>query len=635
MCGIVGYVGPRQCTTLLLDGLRRLEYRGYDSAGMAVLNASTKLAVRRALGKLGNLEGLLAAEPLEGRVGMGHTRWATHGRPSETNAHPHQAGPVAVVHNGIIENHRELRARLLAEGCVLRSETDTELVAHLIERHLTGAARAAKPGAASAAAPSMQPPPPRGLLESVTAALAEVEGAYSLVVISETDPEALVVAKTSSPLVIGLGQGETFVASDVPAILEHTRDVIFLEDGDVAEIRAGGAKIQSLKGEPRERPVRRITWTPAAAEKGGYKHFMLKEIYEQPRALGDTLAGRVSVARAAVDLDEVPDHVLAGLGPKGGGRVIIVACGTSWHAALCGKFLIEGMARIATEVDLASEFRYRDPVIAPNDLVVAVSQSGETLDTLSAVREAKTRGARVLAIVNVQGSAIAREADGIIATHAGPEIGVASTKAFTTQLCALELLAVALGRAAGTLDEAGAAAVLDGLVHLPHRVQETVEMVAGPVVKVARALLHARDVLYLGRGLQYPIALEGALKLKEISYIHAEGYAAGEMKHGPIALIDEDLPVVVLAPKGPRYEKVLSNLEEVRARRGRVILVGSASDHHLDEMGEFVLRVPDVAPALQPVLTVIPLQLLAYHVADLKGTDVDQPRNLAKSVTVE
>ena len=607
MCGIVGYIGPRECTPILVEGLRRLEYRGYDSAGIAVLEGNTTKIVRTR-GKLSALEELVAKAPPKGTVGIGHTRWATHGRPSDENAHPHRVGSVSVVHNGIIENHMALRQRLQAQGRVFSSETDTEIVAHLIDEAL------------KAGAPS--------LLEATRKALAQVEGAYAIVVLWEKDPERLVAAKNASPLVLGLGDGENFVASDIPAILNHTRTMLFLEEGEIAEVTRTGYTLSDLAGKPISRQPKQITWTAVMAEKAGYKHFMLKEIHEQPRAVTDTLRGRLRLEEADVSLDGID------LDAKALRKIFLVACGTSWHAGLCGKFLIEGLARVPVEVDLASEFRYRNPILGPNDLFVAISQSGETADTLAAVREAREKGAKVLAIANVVDSSIPRASHYALYTHAGPEIGVASTKAFTTQLAALVLLAIFLGRRTGALSAEEARKLLDELLAIPAKMQDVIGG-AAQIHVLARRYGNARDFLFLGRGINYPIALEGALKLKEISYLHAEGYPAGEMKHGPIALIDENLPVVVLAPQGPNYEKVLSNLQEVKAREGKVISVVTRGDTEVGAIADEVVLIPPTVQWLQPLLTVLPLQLLAYHIADFKGTDVDQPRNLAKSVTVE
>jgi glucosamine--fructose-6-phosphate aminotransferase (isomerizing) len=607
MCGIVGYVGKREATPLLIGGLRKLEYRGYDSAGLAVASTAG-LQVVRCRGKLAGLESLVEREPPRGTVGIGHTRWATHGRPSEANAHPHKVGPIAVVHNGIIENYLSLRGRLEAAGRRFSSETDTEIVAHLIDEALNSGALT--------------------LADAVRAALRQVSGAYALAVVSERHPGQIVAAKIASPLVIGLGKGETFIGSDVPAFLEHTRDVVFLEEGDIVEITDSSVKITDLDGKVLDRSSKRITWDASQAEKGGYPHFMLKEIHEQPRAIADTLRARLHLDISDADLDgfEVDVKTLR--------RVVLLACGTSYHAGLVGKFMIESTARIGCEVDLASEFRYRDPVIGPDDLVIAISQSGETADTLAAIKEARSRGARVLAISNVVDSAIPRGSHGALYTHAGPEIGVASTKCFTAQLAALALVAVHLGRRTGRLGDEAAARMVTELAAIPAKMVEALEAL-GDMAAFAQDYKDARDFLFLGRGTNYPIALEGALKLKEISYIHAEGYAAGEMKHGPIALVDDGVPVVVLAPRGPGYEKVLSNLAEVRARNGHVIAVATKGDTEIAGQCDRVLTIPDAPALLQPFLTVLPLQLMSYAIALAKGNDVDQPRNLAKSVTVE
>ncbi len=609
MCGIVGYIGPRESAPILLGGLSRLEYRGYDSAGLAIFDGE-QTRVARSVGKLQNLIEQTRREPLDGQLGIGHTRWATHGRPSEENAHPHTAGPITVVHNGIIENHLALREALEARGHAFLSETDTEIFSHLIRERTDKGMK---------------------LGEAVRDALRDVEGSYAIAVISADQPDTIVAAKNASPLVIGYGDGEMFLASDIPALLEHTRDVVFLHEEELVELTRDGAQITTLAGEPVERASKRITWTPSQAEKGGYKHFMLKEIHEQPRALTDTLRGRVSLERGDVHLEDV---TLDAAGVAEIDRIYICACGTAWHAALVAKRVIEQTARIPVEVDLASEFRYRDPLVTKNSLFIAVSQSGETADTLAALKEARRLGARILSVCNVIESSIARESDDIVYTHAGPEIGVASTKAFMTQMLALHLVAVWLGRRRGTLSEADARTRLSALVQIPGVVEGLVSQAAA-VEQIASKYVHARDFLYLGRGENYPIALEGALKLKEISYIHAEGYAAGEMKHGPIALIDEDMPVVVITPEGSHYDKTASNLQEVRARLGQVIAVATEGDEGVEAFADDILRVPRIEQALQPFATTVPMQLLAYYVADLKGTDVDQPRNLAKSVTVE
>ena len=611
MCGIVGYVGPRQCVEIIVGGLRKLEYRGYDSAGIAVVGPSG-LAVKRAKGKLQNLVAILKDAPVPGCTGIGHTRWATHGRPSDENAHPHSYGGVAVVHNGIIENHLELKAALAARGHRFSSETDTEIFAHLIADALQANAR--------------------DLQHAVRAALAQVSGTYAIAVVAEKRPDEIVAAKNASPLVVGYGKGESFLASDVPAILEHTREVNYLEEGELAVLTAQGISIQGRDGEPVQRKPRRIEWSAVAAEKDGHKHFMHKEIFEQPRAVADTIRGRASLEQGDVVLDgvELPEAYVRSLE-----RVVIVACGTSWHAGLSGRLMIESLARVPVEVELASEFRNRDPLVSPKVLCLAVSQSGETADTLAAVKVAKARGGRAFAICNVVGSAISRECDGgTLLTRAGPEIGVASTKAYTTQLAALYLFAVKLGRLRGTLTAEAGREHLEALRHIPSAMEQMIRQEAA-LMPIAKRCAVARDVLFLGRGAQFPVALEGALKLKEISYIHAEGYAAGEMKHGPIALIDEQMPVIVLATKEPAYEKTLGNMEEVRARGGHVYAVVSEGDTHAASLAEVALPVPPAPPLLGPLLTIIPLQFLAYHVADLKGNDVDQPRNLAKSVTVE
>jgi len=620
MCGIVGYIGDKQCTPILIEGLRRLEYRGYDSAGVAVLASDgpagrpSSIKVLRCRGKLANLEALVKAEPPEGKLGIGHTRWATHGRPSDENAHPHSYGGVSVVHNGIIENYVALREKLSAIGHRFSSETDTEIVAHLIDEELKALGSDGTK-----------------LLEATRRALAQVEGAYAIAVVSNLSPDRLVAAKNASPLVLGLGEGENFVASDVPPILAYTRKVVFLEEGELAEVRRDGVELIDLAG--RKLPLRpkEIAWSSVMAEKSGYKHFMLKEIHEQPTAVTDTLRGRLSIEKNDAFLDGFE------LSPTEVKRLTIIACGTSYHAGLVGKFLIEKLARMPVEVDLASEYRYRDPIIRPGDAVLAISQSGETADTLAAVKEAKAKGAKVICISNVVDSSIPRACHHTLYTHAGPEIGVASTKAFTTQLSALMLVALHMARRSTdprALSPEDAATFIHELMALPHKITDAISM-APQIQVIARRYGQARDFLFLGRGNEYPIALEGALKLKEISYIHAEGYPAGEMKHGPIALIDDKMPVVVVVPRGPGYEKVMSNLTEVKAREGKIIAIATRGDTDIGAIADEVILIPDAPPALQPMLTVVPLQLLAYYVADFKGTDVDQPRNLAKSVTVE
>jgi glutamine---fructose-6-phosphate transaminase (isomerizing) len=612
MCGIVGYVGHRDAVPVILEGLRRLEYRGYDSAGVAVVRDG-QLCRRRSAGKLTNLVESLSADPLTGAYGLGHTRWATHGRPTEENAHPHQdaAGRIVVVHNGIIENYLSLKTRLQKEGREFVTQTDTEIVAHLVASHYNGR-----------------------LESAVREALKEVEGVYALVLLSKDEPQKLVAARRGPPLVIGLGEGERFVASDIPALLPYTRDFVFLDDGDVATVTPASLEITDVHGNRVERKPQRISWDPVQAEKGGYRHFMLKEIHEQPRAVRDTLLGRIGLEEGAVHLEELGD---AEAGLKQAERVVLLACGTSWHAALVGKFLLEQVAGIPTEVDYGSEFRYRTPLVGRGTVAVAISQSGETADTLAAFREAKAKGALPLAICNVKGSMLTREAAGSLLTHAGPEIGVASTKAFTAQMAALSLLALYLGRLRGSLSREDARSHLEQLTRIPHLMEQGLQGEKA-VEDLARVLSAARDFLYLGRGINYPIALEGALKLKEISYVHAEGYPAGEMKHGPIALIDESLPVVALCPAGRVYEKMLSNVQEAKARGGRVVAVAFAGDKSLPALldaNDALLEVPACAETWSPFLMVLPLQLLAYYAAVRAGRDVDQPRNLAKSVTVE
>ncbi|MGH9483442.1 MAG: glutamine--fructose-6-phosphate transaminase (isomerizing) [Terriglobales bacterium] len=624
MCGIVGYIGPKAVVPVILDGLKRLEYRGYDSAGIAVVRNGTSgpatLEVRRAQGKLRNLEEAIRAQPLTGNYGIGHTRWATHGRPTEENAHPHRDchDEIVVVHNGIIENYLVLKRALAAQGHTFRTETDTEVIAHLIEEHMrTGAA---------------------DLETAVLAALPRLSGVYALAIISTRDPDKIVAVRNGPPAVVGLGPDEFFVASDIPAILHHTRDVFFLADGDVAVLTRHGVRLMDFSGHPVNREITHITWDPILAEKGGFKHFMLKEIYEQPRAVRDTLLGRLSRDQGEVFLDEME---LSAEDFRGFASARIVACGTSWHAALAGKFLLEALARIPTEVDYGSEFRYRDPLVRPDQLTVLISQSGETADTLAALREARDRGSKTLAIGNVVGSMLLREAHGSLLTHAGPEIGVASTKAFTAQLTALVILGLYLGRTRGTLSADAARRVMEELDKIPAKLESILNR-DEEYELLARRFYRARDFLYLGRGIHYPIALEGALKLKEISYIHAEGYPAGEMKHGPNALIDENLPVLILAAHDPddpasvtRYEKTLSNLKEVKAREGEVIVVANAGDSNVGEDADHVIEIPRAPELLLPILEAVPLQLLAYHIAVRRGCDVDQPRNLAKSVTVE
>ncbi len=609
MCGIVGYIGKQDASPIIIDGLRRLEYRGYDSAGICTLNGGEP-QLRRAEGKLINLENILREKPATGSRGIGHTRWATHGRPSEINAHPHKAGSIVVVHNGIIENYLKLKSRLQKQGHKFSSETDTEIIAHLVEEHYQQCGDFEK---------------------AVRLALAEVEGAYGVAILCIDEPDKLIAAKLGSPLVVGQGDGEFFVASDIPAMLSHTREMIFLDDGEIVVFTPEKMWITDLSGQPLVKQSKTITWSPLMAEKGGYKHFMLKEIYEQPRTLADTIAGRIQGEEGDIYLEDLglSQEQLADLD-----KINIIACGTSWHAGLVGKFYIEKLARIPVEIDIASEFRYRDPIVTDKSLTLLISQSGETADTLAGLREAKGKGGKVVCICNVVDSSIARESDGVVYTHAGPEIGVASTKAFTTQLVALYLFALKLGRARGTLTADDCRNQVEALLALPRKLEETLEL-DEQIEQIAREFMNARDFLYMGRGNQYPIALEGALKLKEISYIHAEGYPAGEMKHGPIALIDENLPVVVLVPRNATYDKVVSNMEEVCARGGKVIAVASGDENELQGKVAELIKVPQTTEDLLPILTSIPMQLLAYHIAVLKGTDVDQPRNLAKSVTVE
>ena len=609
MCGIIGYLGPQEAMPIILDGLKRLEYRGYDSAGMAVIG-DNGLAIRRSVGKLMELDKLLRQDPLPGRVGIGHTRWATHGRPSEANAHSHQVGEIAVVHNGIIENYLELKEQLIKEGHRFASETDTEIVSHLIVKHMQQGA---------------------DYLDAVRLTLKEIKGSYALVIVNAREPRMLVAARKESPLILGLGEGEYFLASDIPAILPYTRKVIFLEDYDLVVIKDDHYLLLDREGHKIERVVNQINWSPAMAEKAGYKHFMQKEIFEQPRALIDTFRGRIDPDQGEVILEEIrltPEDL------RGLNKIFLVACGTSYHAAMVGKTIMESLCRVPVEVDLGSEFRYRRPLVDDKTLLIPISQSGETADTRAGLSAGKELGAKTLAIVNAVGSSIARDAGSVFYTHAGPEIGVASTKAFTTQLVALYLIALFLARRLGRLGREEVRMRLAELLKLPTWVQETLDR-DQEIRELAKRYMNAYNFLYLGRSLHYPIALEGALKLKEISYIHAEGYAAGEMKHGPIALIDEKMPVVVLATRSPVLEKVQGNIEEVAARGGRIIALTEADNYQVRERVESVITVPDVPLELSPIVLVVPLQLLAYHIADLRGTDVDQPRNLAKSVTVE
>jgi glucosamine--fructose-6-phosphate aminotransferase (isomerizing) len=630
MCGIVGYVGKKSVVPVIIEGLRKLEYRGYDSAGIAVAGCSNgngqkngALQLRRAEGKLRNLEEVIRLKPMEGSYGIGHTRWATHGRPTEENAHPHRdcTGKIVVVHNGIVENYLALKKKLIEEGHKFSTETDTEVIAHLIEKALSQT---------NGHKPSLE--------DAVRKTVKQLTGVFALGVLSEDDPDKLIVARDGPPVVIGVGDHEYFVASDVTALLSHTRDIYFLQDGDMAILTLGGVQLTDFDGKPIVREIQHVTWDPIMAEKGGFKHFMLKEIYEQPRAVRDTTLGRVSLDSGKVFLEEmeITEDELRTVQ-----KINIAACGTSWHAALAGKFMIERLARIPVEVDYASEWRYRDPITSNKEIALLITQSGETADTIAAQREAKTKGSKTLAICNVVGAMIARESSGTIYTHAGPEIGVASTKAFTAQLTALFLLALYLGELRGKTTPKDAKRYIEELLKIPHKLELLLRN-DKECEELAKRYYRVQDFLFLGRGIHYPIALEGALKLKEISYIHAEGYPAGEMKHGPNALIDEDLPVVMVATKDPndpnsvlRYEKTMSNVKEVTARSGKMIAIATEGDEEIKESVDHVLYIPQAPELLLPILEVVPLQLLAYHIAVLRGCDVDQPRNLAKSVTVE
>ncbi len=624
MCGIVGYVGKKSVVPVIIEGLRRLEYRGYDSAGIAVACEDNTLDVRRAEGKLRNLEEAIRQKPLTGSYGIGHTRWATHGRPTEENAHPHRdcTGKIVVVHNGIVENYLSLKKKLIEEGHKFTTETDTEIIAHLVEKYYSSSGNGKRP-----------------LLEdALRKAVKELTGVFALAVISSDEPNKIVAARNGPPAVIGLGDDEYFVASDVPAILYHTRDIFFLSDGDMAVVTPQGVHLSDFDGRPVQRQIQHVTWDPIQAEKGGFKHFMLKEIYEQPRAVRDTALGRVSQDTGHIFLDQME---ISEAEFRAAGKINIIACGTSWHAGQAGKFMIESLARVPVEVDYASEWRYRNPIVDPDTITLVISQSGETADTIAAQREAKAKGSKTLAICNVVGSMITREAAGTIYTHAGPEIGVASTKAFTGQLTALYVLAMYLAQVRGTMSAEQARAAMQELTRIPGKL-ETILTHDERCDELAKIYQKVRDFLFLGRGIHYPIALEGALKLKEISYIHAEGYPAGEMKHGPNALIDENLPVVVIATRDTsnpgsvlRYEKTISNLKEVKARSGVVIALATEGDEEIKEAADHVLYVPPAPEELSPILEIVPLQLLAYHIAVRRGCDVDQPRNLAKSVTVE
>jgi glutamine---fructose-6-phosphate transaminase (isomerizing) len=620
MCGIVGYVGNKQVVPLIIDGLRKLEYRGYDSAGIAVVDEGHQLKIRRAEGKLRNLEEVLRHQPLDGTYGVGHTRWATHGRPTEENAHPHRdcTGRVVVVHNGIIENYLDLKADLRQKDHNFVTETDTEIVAHLIEEHL-------KHG--------------NSFEQAVRQTVGELRGIFALSMLSADEPDTVISARLGPPVVIGVGDGEYFVASDIPAILEHTRDVFFLGDGEIAVMTKDSVRVTDFAGTQVEPEMQRITWDPIQAEKGGFKHFMLKEIYEQPRAVRETVEGRISLDTGRVFLDDMKNLTEADF--RRFTSIKIAACGTSWHAGLAGKYMIEELARMSVEVDYASEFRYRDPVLDENTLLLVISQSGETADTIAALREVNERGGKVLSICNVQGSMITREADGTILTHAGPEIGVASTKAFTSQMIALYLLGLYLGQLRGTLTPEQSKAHAQQLAELPVKMEHLLNN-SDAIEELSKEFFRCTDFLYLGRGINFPVSLEGALKLKEISYIHAEGYPAGEMKHGPNALIDERLPVMFINTREEgnraselRYEKTHSNIVEVKAREGIVLSVLTEGDTMSSVVSDHVIEIPASSDLLTPILSVIPLQLLAYHIAVRRGCDVDQPRNLAKSVTVE
>lgn len=619
MCGIVGYVGNKQVVPLIIDGLRKLEYRGYDSAGIAVVDDAKHLELRRAEGKLRNLEECIRLSPLDGNYGIGHTRWATHGRPTEENAHPHRdcTGRIVVVHNGIIENYLQLKSALREKGHEFKTETDTEVVAHLIEEHL-------KTGIS--------------FEESVRKSVQELRGIFALSIISADEPDMIIAVREGPPVVIGLGDGEFFVASDIPAILQHTRDVFYLGEREIAVLTKDSVRVTDFDGNVVEPKQQRITWDPIMAEKGGFKHFMLKEIYEQPRAVRDTVRGRISLDTGKIYLDamDISEEDFLGIT-----SVKIAACGTSWHAGIAGKYMIEELARLSVEVDYASEFRYRNPVLDENTLLIVISQSGETADTIAAMREAKQSGCKVLAVCNVQGSMIMREADGTILTHAGPEIGVASTKAFTSQMIALYLFALYLGQLRGKIDEKQAKYHAQELAELPLKIEQLLSD-ADTIEELSKEFFRVQDFLYLGRGINFPVALEGALKLKEISYIHAEGYPAGEMKHGPNALIDEKLPVVVVntreignAASELRYEKTHSNIVEVKSRDGIILSILTEGDQMSSLVSDYVIEVPETSDLLAPILSIVPLQLLAYHIAVRRGCDVDQPRNLAKSVTVE
>jgi glutamine---fructose-6-phosphate transaminase (isomerizing) len=608
MCGIIGYIGNRNAIPLVMEGLKRLEYRGYDSAGIAYFSGD-EIGVKRCKGKIQQLESIIDTQKIESTTAIGHTRWATHGKPSDENAHPHRSGGIVLVHNGIIENYVELKHKLEAEGFVFQSDTDTEVLCHLINKYSEGIP----------------------LEEAVRKAAREVRGAYAFAVISAREPGKIVAVRKESPLVLGLGNNEYFLASDVPAFLSHTREVIFLENNEMAVMHEDGVIITDFDGTPVNQNVVTISWNPSMAEKGGYRHFMLKEIYEQPRSVADTIRGRVFPEKGEVAIEEFGFNAKTISSVK---KIFIVACGTSYHSAIIGKYMIEELSRIPVEVDIASEFRYRKPILGENTLFISITQSGETADTLAAMREAKRLGASVLTICNVIGSSAARESDYVFYTHSGPEIGVASTKAFTAQVVALYLLAIAFGKNRSCINEDRASKLIDDVLKLPGQIEMALEM-DDEILRISKELFRSKDFLYLGRGIQYPVALEGALKLKEISYIHAEGYPAGEMKHGPIALIDEELPVIILAPSGPLFEKVLANMEEVNSRGGILVTVATKSHEAIKKLSSYSLNIHESNEYLDTVLFTIPLQLIAYHIAVLRGCDVDQPRNLAKSVTVE
>ncbi|MDR3745690.1 MAG: glutamine--fructose-6-phosphate transaminase (isomerizing) [Acidobacteriaceae bacterium] len=657
MCGIIGYIGPNPPVPIIIEGLRRLEYRGYDSAGIAVAGGPQGLELRRAPGKLRNLEAVIAASPISGTFGIGHTRWATHGRPTEENAHPHRdgSGTLVVVHNGIVENYLALKAELIAKGHRFASETDTEIIAHVIENEFNLASTALLSSRSEAegstflsesaesntseAVLALPARPAIPLEEAVRRAVKRLTGAFAIGVLSANEPNKLVAARFGPPAVLGIGEGEYFLASDVPGILHHTRNIHFLADGELAILTPEGVTLTDFEGAPLPLKIQRIAWDPIQAEKSGYKHFMLKEINEQPRAIRDTLLGRISPDTGRVFL---PDMTITEGDLRACTQITIAACGTSWHAGLAGKFMIERLARLRTEVDYASEYRYRNPIPDPASIGLLITQSGETADTIAAQREMISLGSKTLAICNVVGAAVSREAQGTITTNAGPEIGVASTKAFTAQLTALFLLALRLAQVRGTVSDEESLALVDELTKVPAKIEEILRSVDDQCAQLAKAFSTANDFLFLGRGIHYPIALEGALKLKEISYIHAEGYPAGEMKHGPNALIDETLPVVCIATKDPtdptsvlKYEKTLSNIQEVTARSGRVIAIAIEGDEEIKNLVEHTIQIPQAPELLLPILEVVPLQLLAYHIAVRRGCDVDQPRNLAKSVTVE